>query len=85
MQLLVVRCLLLANLEELLWIYIPKPESPGSRWMGDFCLQILWIYAVFIVPVCQFGVLLTARSHLMMATDIIGWNTIDRGRRGLNE
>jgi len=51
--------------------------------MGNICLQILQIYAVFIVQLRQFGGVLTAGSHLGMATNIIGQNTVDCGRHGL--
>ena len=50
--------------------------------MEDFSMQILHIYAVFIVLVCRFGVVSTAGSHLEMTV-----NTPVRGAffRGHNE
>ena len=50
--------------------------------MGDSCIQILRIYAVFIVPVQGFGVCLTAGSRLEMALNILRKSTVDRGRHG---
>jgi len=53
-----------------------------SLWDGRFLLAILQIYAVFIVPVCQFGVCLAAGSRLEMALNILHWSTVDCGRHG---